>query len=142
MKTTSSSAVWQGNLAKGSGKIRLAISGYETSYNSVSRFGDGKDTNPEEFIAAAHAACFSMALSHQLSEKGHIPREVATEATISMDRNDKGFFISGILLNCTANVPGLDDKTFIELAEDAKVNCPVSKALSAVKISLKARLVK
>jgi lipoyl-dependent peroxiredoxin len=141
MKTTSSSAFWQGNLAKGSGKIKLHTSGYEAPYNFISRFENGSDTNPEEYIAAAHAACFSMALSHQLSEKGFIPREVATEATVSVDRNDKGFFISGILLNCTADVPGIDDKTFITLAEDAKANCPVSKALSAIKISLKAKLV-
>ena len=94
MKTTSSSAVWQGNLAKGSGKIKLQISGFEAPYNAAWRFEDSRGTNPEEFIAAAHAACYSMALSHQLSQKGFIPREVATEATVSMDRNDNGFFIS------------------------------------------------
>jgi lipoyl-dependent peroxiredoxin len=141
MKTTSSSAVWHGNLAKGSGKIKLNISGFETPYNSVWRFEDTKGSNPEEFIAAAHAACYSMALSHQLSEKGFIPKEVATEATVSMDRNENGFYISGILLDCTANVPGLDEQTFIQLAEAAKINCPVSKALASVKISLKAKLV-
>ena len=141
MKTTSSSAVWQGNLAKGSGKIKLDISGFEVSYNAAWRFEDSKGTNPEEFIAAAHAACYSMALSHQLSQKGFIPREVRTEATVLMDRNDKGFLISEIQLNTKADVPGLDEKRFLEMAEDAKVNCPVSKALSAVKISLQAKLV-
>jgi osmotically inducible protein OsmC len=141
MKTTSSSAVWQGNLAKGSGKIKLNISGFETPYNAAWRFEDSRGTNPEEFIAAAHAACYSMALSHQLSQKGFIPREVSTEATVAMDRNDKGFFISEIQLNTKADVPGLDEKRFLEMAEDAKVNCPVSKALSAVKISLQAKLV-
>ena len=142
MKTTSSSAEWHGNLAKGSGKIKLHLSGFEASYNTINRFESGIGTNPEEFIAAAHAACFSMALSHQLSEKGFIPAEVATEATVSMDRNENGFFISGILLDTTAKVPGIDEQTFFAVAESAKTGCPVSKALAAVKISLKARLVK
>jgi osmotically inducible protein OsmC len=142
MKTTSASAAWQGNLAKGSGKIKLKTTGYETPYNFVSRFESGSDSNPEEFIAAAHAACYSMFLSHLLSEKGHVPREVNTEAHVMMDRNDKGFFISEILLDTTAYVTDINEKTFIELTENSKANCPVSKALSAVKISLKARLVK
>jgi len=140
MKTSVAKAVWQGNLAKGTGMIRLNTTGYETPYNAASRFENGKETNPEEFIAAAHAACFSMALANELSKKGFIPDDVTTEGHVSMDRDEKGPFISRILLSTSVKAEGLDERTFQEIAEGAKKNCPVSKALSAVKIELKATL--
>ena len=140
MKTTSAYAEWQGNLSKGSGRVKLPSIGFETSYDSLSRFENGTYTNPEELIAAAHAACFSMALSHQLSEKGHIPRKVETEAQVKLDRNDTGFYIKEILLSTRADIDDIDEKTFFEIAEDAKKNCPVSQALAAVSINLNAVL--
>jgi osmotically inducible protein OsmC len=140
MKISKANAIWQGNLVKGSGKVKLPSTGYETSYNYLSRFENGTDTNPEELIAAAHAACFSMALSHQLSEKGFEPQEVATEARVNFDRGDSGFFIKEVVLSTRARIKGIDEKTFLTIAEDAKANCPVSKALATISISLDAKL--
>ena len=140
MKISKANAVWQGNLVKGNGTVNLPSTGYATPYNYLSRFENGTDTNPEELIAAAHASCFSMALAHQLSENGHEPDQVSTEAKVTLERSDSGFYIKEILLSTRAKIKDIDEKTFLSIAEDAKVNCPVSKALAAVKINLDAKL--
>jgi lipoyl-dependent peroxiredoxin len=133
---------WQGNLKEGKGTVKLGSGAYAGSYSFMSRFENGKEgTNPEELIAAAHAGCFSMALSHGLSQAGHTPKRVHTVAHVKLEKGDAGFAITGITLETDAEIPGINDKTFQAEAEKAKKNCPVSKALSAVQIELKARLV-
>jgi osmotically inducible protein OsmC len=140
MKTTNASAVWQGSLRDGEGTMKLG-SGYEGQYTFASRFEQGKGTNPEELIGAAHAGCFSMALSASLSRAGFTPTRIQTKATVTLDQVDGGFGITRIDLDTEAEVPGIDEATFQEQAQGAKQNCPVSKALSAVDIHLNARLV-
>ena len=110
-----------------------------TRYAFNSRFGDEKGTNPEELIAAAHAGCFTMALSARLTEAGHPPTRLDTRADIDLSMGN-GPLLSQIRLKVSAEVPGIDDAKFQAIAEDAKQNCPVSKALSAVPISLEATL--
>lgn len=135
------SARWEGDLKTGKGTLDTPASGLlaGTRYGFNSRFGDETGTNPEELIAAAHVGCFTMALSARLSEAGHPPEllEGSAEVDLSMEG---GPTLSAIRLGMKARVPGLDDKTFRAIAEDAKQNCPVSKALSAVPITLEAEL--
>ena len=112
-------------------------------YSFQTRFGaeDGKaGTNPEELIAAAHAGCYSMALSFMLSGAGHVPTELVTSATVAIDKEGAGFVIKSIALDLQARVPGITEQQFLSLAEGAKKDCPVSKALAAVEITLKATL--
>lgn len=137
-----SQATWKGNLKQGSGTLRLQSGLYEGSYTFATRFESAKGTNPEELISAAHAACYSMALSHMLSEGGHVPDYVRTEAKVTLDRVEAGFRITGIELNTVAKVPGIDEKGFMDLAQKAKTGCPVSQALAATPITLNARLEK
>jgi osmotically inducible protein OsmC len=134
-------ATWNGTLTEGNGTMRLA-GGYEGPYNFGSRFEDsGQGTNPEELIAAAHAGCFSMALSGALSKAGHTPESIETSATVSLRKYEGGFEIHKIRLVTTARVPGLEDAEFQEAAEGAKAGCPVSRALAAVEtIELEATL--
>ena len=134
-------AHWSGDLKTGAGSISTPQSGLmqDTAYGFNSRFGDKKGTNPEELIAAAHAACFTMALSNALAEAGHAPDAVDTRAEVDLSM-EGGPNLSGIRLKTKAKVPGIDKGKFLAIAEDAKVNCPVSKALSAVPISLEATL--
>jgi osmotically inducible protein OsmC len=139
-------AHWSGDLKTGSGTISTPQSGLmaDTPYGFNTRFGDGKSngsrgTNPEELIAAAHASCFTMALSNALSEAGHAPDAVDTRAEVDLSL-DGGPTISAIRLKVKAKVPGIDDAKFRAIADDAKQNCPVSKALSAVPITLEAEL--
>jgi lipoyl-dependent peroxiredoxin len=120
--------------------MRLASGAYEGSYSFVSRFEDGPGTNPEELIAAAHAGCFSMALSAALTRAGSPPTSVKTSATVHLDKGDSGFSITRVDLDTEADVPGLDADKFQQVAADAKANCPVTRAL-AVEITLNARLV-
>ncbi len=134
-------AHWSGDLKSGGGSIATPQSGLmaDTPYGFNTRFGDKQGTNPEELIAAAHAACFSMALSNALAEAGHAPDAVDTRADVDLSM-EGGPTISAIRLKTKAKVPGIDEKTFRGIADDAKKNCPVSKALSAVPISLEAEL--
>ena len=134
-------AHWEGDLKTGKGQLSTPQSGLmeNTRYAFSSRFGDEKGTNPEELIAAAHAGCFTMALSAKLTEAGHPPTRLDTRADVDLSM-EGGPSLSQIRLKVSADVPGIDDKTFQALAEDAKKNCPVSKALSAVPISLEAVL--
>lgn len=134
-------AHWEGDLKTGRGQLSTPQSGLmeNTRYAFNSRFGDEKGTNPEELIAAAHAGCFTMALSARLTEAGHPPTRLDTRADIDLSMED-GPSLSQIRLKVSADVPGIDDAKFQAIAEDAKQNCPVSKALSAVPISLEATL--
>lgn len=141
MATRTSSARWQGTLKDGSGTMALGSGAYEGSYSFVSRFESGEGTNPEELIAAAHAGCFSMALSNMLSQAGHPPTAVDTRASVHLEKVDGGFGITRIDLVTTGDVPGIDEAEFRKHAEAAKIGCPVSKALSAVEITLDATLV-
>ena len=134
-------AHWEGDLKTGRGLLSTPQSGLmeNTRYAFNSRFGDEKGTNPEELIAAAHAGCFTMALSARLTEAGHPPARLDTRADVDLSMED-GPSLSRIRLKVSAEVPGIDDAQFQAIAEDAKKNCPVSKALSAVPISLEATL--
>lgn len=139
MATRTSSAEWKGTLKEGAGVMKLGSGAFEGPFSFASRFESGPGTNPEELLGAAHAGCFSMALSAALTTAGFIPRRIATTATVHLDAGPK---ISLIELETEADVPKLDEAAFQRYAEDAKKNCPVSKALTGVEIRLKAKLVK
>jgi len=133
-------AEWKGNLSRGSGRMKLGSGAFEGSYSFLSRFEDGPGSNPEELIGAAHAGCFSMALSHILSEAGHIPDSVHTTAKVHIDKVGDGFKITSIELHTEGKVPGIDKETFLEKAKAAKEGCPVSQALAGTEIKLEAKL--
>lgn len=134
-------AHWEGDLKSGRGTISTPASGLmqDTRYGFNSRFGDEKGTNPEELIAAAHAGCFTMALANALAEAGHPADSVDSRAEVDLSM-EGGPTLSAIRLFTRAKVPGIDDAKFRAVADDAKTNCPVSKALSAVPITLEAEL--
>ncbi len=142
MAVRKSEAEWKGDLLKGQGTMKLGSGAFEGSYSFPSRFESGQGTNPEELIAAAHAGCFSLALSAGLGKAGFTPARIHTTATVHLEKVGEGFAITRIELDSEAQVPGIDDKTFQEQAEGAKKGCPVSKALAGPQISLKAKLVK
>jgi osmotically inducible protein OsmC len=135
-----STAVWHGDLKSGEGTMRVGGGAFEGPYSFSSRFEKGAGTNPEELIAASHAGCFSMALSHTLTEAGHPPVRVETTASVELHKSDGGFAIPRIHLETVADVPGLNESEFQKHAESAKVNCPVSKVLSGADITLSAKL--
>jgi lipoyl-dependent peroxiredoxin len=126
------SAVWRGGLKDGKG-IVSSESGVlsNTQYSFSTRFEDGKGTNPEELIAAAHAGCFSMALSAQLGDAGITPEQIQTTASVSLDKTDGGFAITAIHLDVVAKIPGGNKQAFETAANNAKAGCPVSKVLNA-----------
>ena len=140
MPERSATARWEGGLQGGKGTMRLGSNTFEGQYSFSSRFEEGSGTNPEELIGAAHAGCFSMALSAGLERAGHAPNSIETSARVHLERADSGFRISRIDLSTTADVPGIDDAAFRDQAETAKKNCPVSQALTGVDIQLEARL--
>lgn len=140
MAVRKSSAEWQGDLKQGSGRMRLASGAYEGAFSFRSRFEEGDGTNPEELIAAAHAGCFSMALSNMLAEAGHTPESVQTEARVHLEMGADGPHIPRIELKTVARVPGLSEADFLRHAEAAKAGCPVSKVLAGATISLDASL--
>jgi osmotically inducible protein OsmC len=140
MATRKAQAVWRGDLAAGSGQVHSETGSVDGSYSAASRFESGVGTNPEELLGAAHAACFSMALSHELAEAGHRPNAVNTTAKVEIEKTGGGFAITQIVLSTTAEVPGIDETTFQSIAENAKINCPVSQALRSVPIELEAVL--
>ena len=134
------SAQWHGTGKEGTGSLTTQSGTLkETPYGFSARFGDGKGTNPEELIAAAHAGCFSMATAFELSGAGHPPESLDCDANLTMEQVSNGWKIAAIHLVLKAKVPGLDDARFQELVRGAKENCPVSKVLNA-DISLNARL--
>ncbi len=125
-------AEWQGDLKGGKGTFTAGDTGINGDYSFHTRFEDGPGANPEQLIAAAHAACFSMALSNTLAQAGLTPESVRTEAVISLGKTDQGTGIVKIALTTVGRVPGLDDATFQEHVQAAKTGCPVSRALAAV----------
>ncbi len=135
-------AIWKGNLKNGNGTMKFGSGAFEGRYSFTSRFEEGEGTNPEELIGAAHAGCFSMALSADLGKAGHEVEEVSTEAIVSLEKGDGGFSITKIKLVSRARVPGMDMDEFVKFAQGAKKNCPVSKALAGVEIHLEAHLLK
>lgn len=140
MPARTATARWEGGLQQGQGSVRLGSGSFEGPYSFKSRFEDGAGTNPEELIGAAHAGCFSMALTVGLERAGYAPTSVETTATVHLERGEGGFRIPSIDLVTTATVPGIDDTAFQQQAEQAKANCPVSVALAGVDIHLDARL--
>jgi lipoyl-dependent peroxiredoxin len=133
-------ARWEGSLQEGAGTMRLGSGAFEGAYSFSSRFEEGAGTNPEELIGAAHAGCFSMALAGGLGRAGSPPTSVETTARVFLEKGEAGFRIARIELDCTADVPGLDEAAFAEQARAAKDGCPVSQALAGVDIGLDARL--
>jgi lipoyl-dependent peroxiredoxin len=134
------SAVWMGGLKDGRGTISTQ-SGVlsDTQYSFSTRFEEGIGTNPEELIAAAHAGCFSMALSAQLGEAGLVAESINTTATITLEKTDTGFTITAAHLDVTVRIPGADSQAFAVAANNAKAGCPVSRVLNA-QITMDARL--
>ncbi len=134
------SAVWKGGLKEGKGEFSAPSGVFShVPYSFRTRFEDAPGTNPEELIAAAHAACFSMALSAQLGAANFIPDSINTTANLKMEKLDAGWAITAIHLDVNAKVPNADDAAFQKAAENAKAGCPVSKVLNA-KITMSARL--
>jgi osmotically inducible protein OsmC len=142
MITRNAKAEWTGNLRDGQGKVKLGSGAFEGAYGFRSRFESGTGTNPEELIAAAHAGCFSMALSAGLSAAGFPPKRVHTTAKVQLDKIGDGFAIPRIDLETEAEVPGIEEAAFQQQAETAKKNCPISKALAGPQIYLKAKLIR
>lgn len=140
MPARTADARWEGGLKDGKGNMRLGGGAFEGQYSFSSRFEEGTGTNPEELIAAAHAGCFSMALSAGLERAGFNPNSVQTKATVHLSPANGGFQISRVDLACSADVPGIDQDAFQRAAQAAKDGCPVSKALGAVEITLDASL--
>jgi osmotically inducible protein OsmC len=141
MITRKSSAVWEGSLKDGRGRMKVGSGAYEGPYSFASRFEQGPGTNPEELIGAAHAGCFSMALAGALAQAGTPPKRILTEAEVGMDKVGEGFKIISVNLSVEAEVPGIGDQEFQALAEKAKATCPVSQALAGTKITLRAKKV-
>jgi osmotically inducible protein OsmC len=140
MKRTAS-AVWNGAGVKGNGTLTAPGGALkDTQYSIASRFENGAGTNPEELIAAAHAGCYSMALSVMLEGEGFKSESIKTTANLDLDKVGDGWTISGIQLDTTAKIPGIDEAKFQELAQKAKEGCPVSRALASVNITLVAKL--
>jgi osmotically inducible protein OsmC len=142
MPIRTSEALWEGNLIKGKGKMKLGSGVFEGSYSFGSRFEQTPGTNPEELIGAAHAGCFSMSLSMMLEQAGYKVEQIHTIARVHIDKVSEGYKITTIELDTEGRVPGIDERTFREKAEAAKKGCPVSMALTGVDIRLQARLVK
>jgi lipoyl-dependent peroxiredoxin len=140
MPTRKASATWEGGLQGGNGRYEGQTGSVSGAYTAGSRFAENPGSNPEELLAAAHAACFSMALAAQLENAGHAPSRVHTDAACTVERVGDGFTITTMRLSTTADVPGIDDGRFQEIANGAREGCPVSRALAGVKIELDAKL--
>jgi osmotically inducible protein OsmC len=142
MPTRTAEAEWKGNLAEGEGRLKVGSGAFEGPYSFKSRFEEGQSaTNPEELIGAAHAGCFTMALTAALSRAGIKPARIRTEARVKLEKVGEAFSITQIDLETEAEIPGIDDAKFQEFANGAKQNCPVSKALAGTEIHLNAKLV-
>ena len=140
MPTRKAHAEWKGPIDSGEGTMQFSSGAYEGAYSFKSRMQDGPGTNPEELIAAAHAGCFSMALSVFLGNEGFTADSIETDAKVSFEQQGEGWAITGIELTTVGTVPGMDGDAFVQAAEAAKENCPVSVALKAVPITLNASL--
>ncbi len=141
MAVRTARAQWEGTIQEGKGRMALGSGAFEGVYSFASRFEEGTGTNPEELLGAAHAGCFSMALSAALSRNGFKPTRIATTAKVHLMKVADAFAITQIELETEAQVPGLDGAKFQEFADGAKKGCPVSKALAGTEIKLNARLV-
>jgi osmotically inducible protein OsmC len=142
MPTRKAEAEWKGNLAQGGGRLKVASGAFEGPYSFKSRFEEGQSaTNPEELLGAAHAGCFTMALTAQLSRAQITPTRIHTTASVKLEKVGEAFSITEIALETEAEVPGVDSETFQKYALDAKQNCPLSKALAGTEIRMTAKLV-
>lgn len=139
MAVREAKAQWQGNLNDGSGKVSFGT--FEGNYSFASRFEEGEGTNPEELLGAAHAGCFTMALSAALGRDGYNPKNVSTTAKVHLVKKDGANTITQIDLHVEGDVEGIDEETFRDYADKAKQNCIVSRALNVDKITLDAKLV-
>lgn len=142
MAERNASTEWDGDLAHGKGKVELAsgaLGGFEVTWASRTERSDGK-TSPEELIAAAHSSCFSMALAHGLTEAGHAPEHLNVSAKVTLDQRDGAPTVTTSELTVTGRVPGIDQSGFEQAASEAGQNCPVSRALAGVEISVQATL--
>ena len=141
MPTRRADAHWEGSIRDGGGTVRLGSGAFEGQYSFTSRFENGTGTNPEELLGASHAGCFTMALSLALSQEGHPPDSIDTQASVRLDRDGEGFSITRIDLVTRARVPGIEQEAFDQAAKAAKAGCPLSKALASVpEINLDATL--
>ena len=140
MAVRTASAQWDGTLQQGRGTMSLGSGAFQGAYSFSSRFEEGTGTNPEELIGAAHAGCFTMALTAALGRNGFTPQSVHTDARVHLEKQAEGFAITRIELETEARVPGIEAAKFQEIAEGAKKGCPVSKALAGTQITLSARL--
>ena len=139
MTVRNAEAVWEGTLREGKGRVKLGSGAFEGPYSFHSRFEDGAGTNPEELIGAAHAGCFSMALSGQLGAAGMTAESIRTTAAVTIDKVEGGFAVTAGHLDVIARIPGADRAKFEKAALDAKSGCPISKLLNA-KITMNAKL--
>lgn len=136
------SAHWDGDITHGSGRVKLGSGAFEGPYSFTTRFGTEPGTNPEELLGAAHAACFTMALSAMLGREGHVPTSLETSSNVTIEEHGGGFVIPHISLQTRGKVPGLSQDEFAKIAEHAKKDCPMSRALSeTVEVTLEATLV-
>jgi osmotically inducible protein OsmC len=140
MPIRTSEAEWQGNLREGRGHMHLGSGSTDGAYSFNSRFADGGGTSPEEYIAAAHAGCFAMALSADLAAAGFTAKDIRAKADVHLDTVDGKPTITQIDLTVGAEVPGIDNAAFQKIAEGTRQNCPVSRVLAAAKITLDATL--
>lgn len=140
MAKRNAKAVWEGDLKGGAGTMEFGSGAFKGAYSAASRFEEGTGTNPEELIGAAHAGCFSMAFSADLAKAGFSPKSVSTEATVHLDRDGAGFSITKVVLTSRGEVPGIDEAKFREIADGARQNCPVSRALAGVQVEVQATL--
>ncbi len=140
MPVRTAEALWEDNLKDGNGKMKLGSGAFEGNYSFGSRFEETPGTNPEELLGAAHAGCFSMALSHSLAQAGYSPEKVNTNAKVHLEKVGDGFKIVTIELKTKAVVPDIEKSEFLKHAEATKTGCPVSKALAGTDIKLRATL--
>jgi lipoyl-dependent peroxiredoxin len=141
MPIRTSTAVWEGSLKDGKGRMKVGAGVYEGAFTFASRFEQGPGTNPEELLGAAHAGCFSMALAGDLSQAGFVPKRISTTARVKIELTPAGFKITRIDLETEASVEGISEALFLARAEHAKKYCPVSQALAATEIGLQAKLI-
>jgi len=139
MAIRNAEAIWEGNLQRGKGSMKFGS--FEGAYSFSSRFEEGPGTNPEELLGAAHAGCYSMALSGSLGKAGYTPNQIVTHAKVHLGKVNEQARITKIELETVAEVPGITLEQFREIAETVKTGCPVSAALSAVEITLSASLI-
>ena len=140
MAVRNADAVWEGALKDGKGKMKLGSGAFEGNFSYSSRFENGVGTNPEELLGAAHAGCFSMALSAGLGKAGFTPKSIHTKAQVTLEAVDGKSRITRIALDTEASVPGITNEAFQQIAQETKTGCPVSVALSNVPVTLTAKL--